>query len=66
MGFFKKFKDRDAAKLTGSSGKDTARAWHQARTDSGARTRRGDGGNFRSSPSWAPKSTKSGIPFTKR
>jgi hypothetical protein len=60
------FKDKDAARVTRSSGKDVSRAWHQARTDSGVRTKKGDSGNFRSSPKWAPKSTKSGIPFTKR
>jgi hypothetical protein len=28
-----KYTEKDAAKDTGSSGKDTARAWHQARED---------------------------------
>ena len=66
MGGFFNFGKKDAAKATGSSSKSVSRAWHQARTDSGVRTKRGNGGNFRSSPGWAPKTTKSGTPFTKR
>jgi len=64
MGLFG-FGKKDAAKATGSSTKGVSRAWHKARDDSGVRSG-GDKGLFRSSPSWAPKSTKSGIPFTKR
>jgi len=65
MGLFD-FGKKDAARSTESSSKSVSRAWHQARTDSGVRTKKGDSGHFRSSPSWAPKTTPSGIPFTKR
>lgn len=64
MGLFS-FGKKDAAKETGSSTKSVSRAWHQARDDSGARSG-GDKSHFKSSPGWAPKATKSGIPFTKR
>lgn len=61
-----KYTDKDAAKDTGSSGKDTAAAHHDARTDSGARSGK-DSGNFKSSPDWAKDAkTESGIPLTKR
>jgi hypothetical protein len=59
------FGKKDAAKETGDSTKGVSRAWHKARDDSGARSG-GDRSHFRSSPSWAPKKTSSGIPFTKR
>lgn len=32
------YKDKDAARDTGSSGKEAAHAWHTARDDSGARS----------------------------
>jgi len=64
MGLFS-FGKKDAAKSTGSSTKGVSRAWHQARSDSGARSGR-DKSSFKSSPGWAPKSTSSGIRFTKR
>lgn len=65
MGIFG-FGKKDAAKSTGSSTRSVSRAWHQARDDSGVRSGGGDRSSFKSSPGWAPKSTRSGIPFTKR
>ena len=51
-----KYTDKDAAKDTGSSGKETAQAHHDARTDSGAREGK-DKESFKSAPDWADKSS---------
>lgn len=56
---------KDTAKETCSSTKSVSRAWHAARDHSGVRSG-GDKAHFSKSPSWAPKATRSGIPFTKR
>jgi|GEM_PF-3385805 len=58
-----KFKDKDAAKESGSSSKQTAEAHHDARTDSGVRDGK-DTDNFKSAPDWAKgQTTDSGIPL---
>lgn len=58
-----KYTKSDAAKDTGASGKETAAAHHDARTDSGVRSG-GDKEQFESSPDWAKgQTTESGIPL---
>lgn len=52
------YTDKDAAKDTTSSGKDTASAWHTARDDSGARQEKD---SFDKAPSWAKDDLKSGV-----
>ena len=59
-----KYKDSDAAKDTGASGKQTAEAHHDARTDSGVRDGK-DTESLKSAPDWAKDAkTESGIPLT--
>ena len=61
-----KYTDKDAAKGTESSGRKTAEAHHDARTDSGAREGK-DAEQFKESPDWAKgQTTDSGVPLTKR
>lgn len=55
-----KYTDKDAAKDTGASGKETAEAFHDARTHSGAREGK-DKESFKSAPDWAKRETESGI-----
>ncbi len=55
-----KYTDKDATRDTGASGKETAEAFHNARTDSGAREGK-DKESFKSAPDWAEKETKSGV-----
>lgn len=58
-----KYTEKDAAKDTGASGKQTAAAHHDARTDSGARESK-DSEQFEESPGWAKGAkTDSGIPL---
>ena len=54
-----KHTEKDTAKETGSGGKEVSRAFHDARTDSGAREGKD---TFTPAPDWADKSTPSGIP----
>ena len=61
-----KYTNKDAAKDTGSSGKDTAAAHNDARTDSGVRDGK-DTESLKSSPDWAKgATTDSGIPGRRR
>lgn len=60
-----KYTDKDAAKDTGASGKETAEAFHDARTASGAREGK-DKESFKSAPDWADKSSGHFFPKGKK
>ena len=58
-----KYTEKDMARDTGSSSKDVARSGHDFRDHSGTREGK-DSSHFKSSPSWAPEKTNSGISFS--
>lgn len=60
----KNYDKTDAAKETGSSTSKVSESWHDARTDSGARSG-SDKEHFKEAPSWSKGNdrTESGIPY---
>lgn len=54
------YSKKDAARDTNSGSRETSRAHHDARTDSGVREGK-DSGNFETAPDWAESKGSSGV-----